>query len=34
VSGISKQMAEDRKQKSDRMLHPPVFTICILLSDL
>ena len=33
-SGVSKQMTEDRKQKSGRMLHPPVFTICLLSSDI
>ena len=39
VSGVSvqvledrDQMTEDRKQKSDRVLHLPVFTICLLSS--
>ena len=34
VSGVSKQMTVDRKQKSDVVLHRPVFSICLLLSDL
>ena len=42
VSGVSKQMTEDRKQpatssvesKSDRVRHLPVCTICLLTSDL
>jgi hypothetical protein len=34
VSGVSKQMTEDRKQKSERVLHLPVFIICLLSSDI
>jgi hypothetical protein len=34
VSGVSKQMTEDRKQKSERGLHLPVFIICLLSSDI
>jgi S-DNA-T family DNA segregation ATPase FtsK/SpoIIIE len=30
LPGVSKQMTEDRKQKSDRVLHLPVFIVCIL----
>jgi hypothetical protein len=26
VSGVSKQMTEDRKQKSDKVLHLPIFS--------
>ena len=33
-SGVSKKMTEDRKQRSDRVLHPPVFIIYLLSSDL
>jgi hypothetical protein len=33
-AGVSKQMAEDRKQKSERVLHLPVFIICLLSSDI
>jgi hypothetical protein len=34
VSGVNKQMTEDRKQNSERVLHLPVFAICLLSSDL
>jgi hypothetical protein len=34
VSGVSKQMTEERKQKSDNVLHLPVFTSCLLSTDL
>ena len=33
VSGVSIRMTEDRKQKWDRMFHPPVIIICFLSSD-
>ncbi len=33
-SDVRKQMTEDRKQKSDSVLHPPIFIICLLSSDL
>jgi hypothetical protein len=33
-SGVSKQMTEDRKQKSEKVLHLPVFIICHLSSDI
>jgi hypothetical protein len=34
VSGVGKQMTEDRKQKSDNVLHPQFFSIRRLPSDL
>ena len=33
VSGVSKKMTGDRKQNSDKVLHLPVFTTCLLSSD-
>ncbi len=34
VSGVSKQMTEDREQKSDKTLFSPFFIICLLSSEL
>jgi hypothetical protein len=34
VSGVSKQMTEDRKQRTYMSLHLAVFFICLLSSDL
>jgi hypothetical protein len=33
VSGVSKQRTGDRKQMADKVLHHPVFTICLLVPD-
>ena len=33
-SGVSKQMTEDRNQRSDRVIHPLAFIICLLISFL
>jgi len=34
ATGVSKQRSDDRRQKSDSVLHYPVFIICPLSSDL
>ena len=34
VSDVSNQMTENRKQRTVRVFHPPVFTMCFLSSGL